>query len=135
MERTVAILEQFLWGFLGSLAVEVVQIHFLLGSSRKLPLRYGKPGYWVARLLLALTAGSLAVAYDIKTPVLALHVGAVTPLIVQALARQIGSFLGQSKGLLDEEEPRKGKPPHGRNARVRERNGDTPAGRSRPGRS
>lgn len=134
MERTVAILEQFLWGFLGSLAVEVVQIHFLLGSSRKLPLRYGKPGYWVARLLLALTAGSLAVAYDIKTPVLALHVGAATPLIVQALARQIGSFLGQSKGLLDEEELRKGKPSGRRNTRAGGRSsGSTGRRRSRSG--
>lgn len=86
-------LQQFLWGFMGSVAVEIVQIHFLLGVSRKLPLRYSKPIYWIARLLLALTAGSLAVAYDIKTPVLALHVGAATPLIVQALAQHRGRFL------------------------------------------
>ena len=85
------VLQQFLWGFMGSLAVEIVQIHSLLGTSRKLPLRYSKPIYWIARLLLALMAGSLAVAYDIKTPVLALHVGAATPLIVQALAQHLGA--------------------------------------------
>ncbi|HSJ76357.1 MAG TPA: hypothetical protein VK899_09290, partial [Gemmatimonadales bacterium] len=66
-----SILQQFLWGFLGSLAVEVVQIHCLLDTSRKLPLRYSKPSYWIARLLLALTAGGLAVDDDIKTPLLA----------------------------------------------------------------
>lgn len=129
------ILEQFLWGFLGSLAVEIVQIHFLLGSSRKLPLRYSNPNYWVARLLLALTAGSLAVAYDIKTPVLALHVGAATPLIIQALARQVGTFLGaQNKDLFDEAEVRKGKSSGRRNTRAGERNaGTTGRRRSRSG--
>lgn len=86
-------LQQFLWGFMGSAAVEIVQIYFLLGASRKLPLRYSKPTYWIARLLLALTAGGLAVAYDIKTPVLAIHVGAATPLIVRALAQHFGNSL------------------------------------------
>jgi len=89
----VTFLQQFLWGFIGSVAVEIVKIHFVLGASRRLPLRYSKPSYWIARLLLALTAGGLAVAYDIKTPVLALHVGAATPLIVQALAQNLGSLL------------------------------------------
>jgi len=89
-----SIFQQFLWGFLGSLAVEIVQIHCLLDTSRRLPLRYTRPIYWLARLLLALTAGGLAVAYDIETPVLALHVGAATPLIVQALAQNLGNLLG-----------------------------------------
>lgn len=125
------IIEQFLWGFLGSLAVEIVRIHFLLGASRKLPLRYSNPGYWIARLLLALTAGSLAVAYDIKTPVLALHVGAATPLIVQALARHLGILGGQSEDLVEKEELRKGKPPGRRNRRVEERKVGTPARKRR----
>lgn len=88
------VLQQFLWGFVGSLSVEIVKIHFLLGASRRrLPLRYATPAFWIARLLLTLTAGGLAVAYDIKTPVLALHVGAATPLIVQALAQNLGNLL------------------------------------------
>jgi hypothetical protein len=103
----VLILQQFLWGFMGSLAVEIVKIHYLLGTSRKLPLRYTRPIYWIARLLLALTAGGLAVAYDIKTPVLALHVGAATPLIVQALGQHFGNFLA-SHG--EEMDLQKGKP-------------------------
>jgi hypothetical protein len=117
MELTVFVLQQFLWGFLGSLAVEIVQIHVLLGTSRKLPVRYSKPSYWIARLLLALTAGSLAVAYDIKTPVLALHVGAATPLIVQALAQHLGNFLvAHGEDLIDKAELRK--PPVRRNTRA-----------------
>lgn len=128
--------QQFLWGFLGSLAVEIVQIHFLLGTSRKLPLRYSKPSYWIARLLLALTAGSLAVAYDIKTPVLALHVGAATPLIVRTLAQHLGNFLvAQSEDLIGQADLQKGKLPGRHTPRVRERNGDTPAGKHRPSRS
>ena len=87
------ILQQFLWGFVGSLAVEIVKLHFVLGTSRRVPLRYSRPIYWIARVLLALTAGGLAVAYAIETPVLALHVGAATPLIVQALAQNLGKLL------------------------------------------
>ena len=102
------LLQQFLWGFVGSLAVEVVKIHLVLGTSRRLPLRYTRPGFWIARLLLAVTAGGLAVAYDIKTPVLALHVGAATPLIVQALAQNLGNLLA-SHGE-DFAEPRRRKP-------------------------
>lgn len=101
-------LQQFLWGFVGSLAVEVVRIHLVLGESRRLPLRYSKPQYWIVRLLLALTAGGLAVAYDIKTPVLALHVGAATPLIVQALAQNLGNLLAHHGE--DFMEPRRRKP-------------------------
>ena len=113
------VLQQFLWGFMGSLSVEIVQIHGLLGTSRKLPRRYNRPVYWIARVLLAMTAGGLAVAYDIKTPVLALHVGAATPLIVQALAQNLGNLLvSHGEGLAD-----KRKPPGRRRTRNPERNG------------
>ena len=126
------VLQQFLWGFLGSLAVEIVQIHGLLGASRKLPSRYSRPLYWIARLLLALTAGSLAVAYDIETPVLALHVGAATPLIVQALSQHLGNFLAAPSGdHIESAELQKGTHPSRRKPRGRERNGATPAGKRR----
>jgi hypothetical protein len=96
LEPSVIVFEQFLWGFLGSLTVEIVKIHGYLSASGNLPLRYRRPMFWVARLLLATTAGGLAVAYDIKTPVLALHVGAATPLIVRALAKNFGNLLSDS---------------------------------------
>jgi hypothetical protein len=91
----VTIGEQFLWGCVGSLAVEIVKIHWLYGMARRLPVRYRSPVFWVARSLLALTGGSLAVAYRIETPVLALHLGAATPLIVQALAQNVGRLLAE----------------------------------------
>jgi hypothetical protein len=136
LEFSVMILQQFLWGFVGSLAVEIVKIHFVLGASRRLPLRYSKPMFWIARFLLAVTAGGLAVAYDIETPVLALHVGAATPLIVQALAQNLGNLLAaHGEGLLEKAELQKGKAPGRRKTRVRERNGDPPATKRRQSRS
>ena len=45
--------------------------------------------------MLAIIAGGLAVAYEITTPLLAINVGAATPLILQALGR----------GLLDHPQP------------------------------
>jgi hypothetical protein len=89
----VTISEQFFWGLVGSLAVEIVKVHWLYGASRRLPLRYRDPVFWIARSLLALTGGGLAVAYRIETPVLALHLGAATPLIVQALSQNVGRVL------------------------------------------
>jgi hypothetical protein len=91
----VTIGEQFLWGCVGSLAVEIVKIHWLYGTARRLPARYGSPVFWIARSLLALTGGGLAVAYRIETPVLALHLGAATPLIIQALAQNVGRLLAE----------------------------------------
>lgn len=87
--------EQFLWGFVGSLAVEIVKIHWLYGMARRLPARYSDPVFWIARSLLAFTGGGLAMAYRIETPVLALHLGAATPLIVQALAQNVGRLLAE----------------------------------------
>lgn len=115
------VLQQFLWGFVGSLSVEIVKIHLLLGASRRLPLRYLKPVFWIARLLLALTAGGLAVAYDIETPVLALHVGAATPLIVQALAQNLGKLLatyGQGLEGVEERPARRRKKPASRGRKL-----------------
>lgn len=89
--------EQFFWGLVGSLAVEVVKIHWFYGAARRLPLRYRDPFFWIARGLLALTGGGLAVAYRIETPVLALHLGAATPLIVRALAQNVGRALAQGE--------------------------------------
>jgi hypothetical protein len=94
-EFSVTISEQFFWGLVGSLAVEVVKVHWFYGAARRLPLRYRDPVFWIARSLLALTGGGLAVAYRIETPVLALHLGAATPLIVQALAQNVGRVLAQ----------------------------------------
>lgn len=80
--------DTFLWGVGGSLAVEIVALahHYQTHPSR-LPTRYSKWGFYVVRALLAAVAGGVAVAYQIDRPLLALNIGAATPLIIQAFAR------------------------------------------------
>jgi hypothetical protein len=82
--------EQFAWGFLGSMAVEVVTLFRLLQKAdalASLPARYRSVLYWVVRLALAAVGGGLAVAYNIENPILAANIGAATPAIIMALTR------------------------------------------------
>jgi len=81
-------LETFLWGFAGSVAVEVVAfLSFYYMNPVELPERYGKPGFWTARFILAILAGAIAVGYGIDQRILAFNIGAATPLIITSLAR------------------------------------------------
>ena len=82
--------QQFAWGFLGSMAVEVVTLFRLLqrgDAMAVLPARYRSVLYWIVRLALAGVGGGLAVAYDIENPILAANIGAATPAIIMALTR------------------------------------------------
>jgi hypothetical protein len=82
--------EQFAWGFLGSMAVEVVTLFRLLQRSENhapLPSRYRSVLYWLVRLALAAVGGGLAVAYNIENPILAANIGAATPAIIMTLTR------------------------------------------------
>jgi hypothetical protein len=78
----------FLWGLLGSVAVEVVRLIAIYEAGKALPARYRKRGFWIVRTLLALAGGGLAVAYDVQSPILAVHIGASTPIIVETFARR-----------------------------------------------
>ena len=82
--------ETFAWGLLGSAAVEMVTLlgYYSAGATR-LPLRYRRVGFWIARSILSVLAGLLAVAYEIDQPILAFNVGAATPLIVTFMARGV----------------------------------------------
>ena len=78
----------FWWGFGGSAAIEIVTAaRYYYPPHSRLPSRYNSFTFYIVRLLLAVVAGGLAVAYQIDKPLLALHVGAATPLIMQALAQ------------------------------------------------
>jgi hypothetical protein len=82
--------EQFAWGFLGSMAVEVVTLFRLLqraDAPPALPARYRTVLYWAVRIALAAVGGGLAVAYNIENPILAANIGAATPAIVMTLTR------------------------------------------------
>src|SRR5688572_3203985 len=81
-------LETFLWGFGGSVSVEIVALLGFYSLNRaRLPERYGKVGFWITRLVLAGLAGALAVGYEIEGRILAFNIGAATPLIIASLAR------------------------------------------------
>jgi hypothetical protein len=78
--------EAFVWGFAGSLAVEVITLFNLYNAEvRSLPRRYRKPGFWLVRFLVAVIAGGFALAYGIQQPLLALNIGVATPLIIKTL--------------------------------------------------
>lgn len=85
-----SLLETFIWGFLGSLAIEIVNIYQVFQDENpKMPSRYKSYLFWFVRLMLAIIAGGLAMAYKIDNAILAVNIGASTPLILQALAKGI----------------------------------------------
>lgn len=88
----------FLWAAAGSLAVEVVTIgkHYDSGGL-ELPARYYRIGFWVARVLVAIVGGGLAVAYGVTQPLLAGHICAATPLIMKTLAESVPAGLYAGK--------------------------------------
>jgi hypothetical protein len=90
--------DRFIWGFCGSVAVEIVTLYNVYHKSRiAFPARYKRKGFWVVRLFLSAIAGGLAIAYEIDKPILALNIGAATPLIVQALAQGFEASPSASK--------------------------------------
>jgi hypothetical protein len=72
----------------GSIAIELVALYEVyLVEPFKLPERYRKFWFYVIRILLAMAAGGLAVAYEIDKPLLAVNVGVSAPLLLQTLAQ------------------------------------------------
>lgn len=85
-----SLLETFIWGFAGSIAVEIVNIYQVFQDENpKMPSRYKNYVFWFVRLILAIIAGGLAMAYKIDNAILAANIGASTPLILHALAKGI----------------------------------------------
>jgi hypothetical protein len=81
-------MDLFLWGVLGSLAVEVVHLVKVFNSGRPFPKKFKVRWYWVVRAMLAAVAGLVAVATQFELPLLALQVGAATPWIVDTWAKR-----------------------------------------------
>ena len=87
--------EIFLCGFAGSAAVDIVAAAQVYNAHTiVVPERYKRVAFYVVRLLLAVVAGGLAVAYEIDKALLAANIGAATPLIIQAFAQGIGNIPG-----------------------------------------
>lgn len=74
---------QFLWGFAGSMAVEIIVLHESWDGSDHVPTKYKKLQFWFVRFLVACVGGGLAYAYGIEAnPLLAANVGASAPVII-----------------------------------------------------
>jgi hypothetical protein len=79
----------FLYGVAGSAMVELLRAWRIYETHGRTPARYRRWQFWLARLLMALTDGFLAgLVYGVDTPVVAVHIGATTPAIVDALSRR-----------------------------------------------
>lgn len=80
----------FLYGALGSASIEVISwVQACEKLPHQLPSRYKVWTFWLSRIVLAVLAGSLAVAYSIQTPLLAWNIGASAPLLCRMLTRGI----------------------------------------------
>ena len=76
----------FVWGFSGSLAVEIMTAYTTWDSGRGLAKRYKKFSFWVVRFLVACVGGGLADAYEIVgNHLLAANIGASAPAIIHSL--------------------------------------------------
>lgn len=76
----------FLFGLVGSLAVEIANVVRIYEAGKPLAVRYKRPVYLGARLLLSGVAGALALAYNTRSDLLSFHIGAATPAILQLLS-------------------------------------------------
>src|SRR5580704_15287127 len=98
MMTTSQMLVTFLCGFGGSIASEIVVLYqFYQIEPFVLPERYGKPSFWVVRVLMAVVGGGLALAYEIDKPLLAANIGAATPLIIKAFSEGIPAIQARSQ--------------------------------------
>jgi hypothetical protein len=80
--------EQFVWGFLGSVAFEILLLHRVFKAGKSLPKKLGHASYWIISLLVAMVAGALAVATQAPTPLLAMQIGVATPLLINRWSKE-----------------------------------------------
>src|SRR5436190_374392 len=84
-------LRMFLWGCIGSAAIELLTIYRLYVTGRRFPKRYHLKGFWLVRALLVLLAGLVAMGYSnqgVQSDILGLHLGAATPTILGSFFRK-----------------------------------------------
>jgi hypothetical protein len=88
----------FLFGLAGNAAIEVVRV---LGYAQRGRYhgKYKDWRFWLARLLLVLCSGVMALAYSLtglSYALLAFHVGAGATLLIEHMASKLPPFLEQS---------------------------------------
>jgi hypothetical protein len=83
----------FVWGFTGSIAVEIMAVYSTWDSSRGISKRYKNPSFWFVRALVACIGGGLADAYGIvSNHLLAANIGASAPAIIHSFEGGIQKF-------------------------------------------
>lgn len=78
----------FLWGFFGSLGLEVACACAAYQRGHGLPARYARKVYWLLRVSLAVCGGALAVGYGVQNPILAVQIGVTTPYLLRMFEKQ-----------------------------------------------
>ena len=75
-------------GAFGSGCVELLYAWKVYQGSGVFPKRYGRVGFWFVRSLLAIAGGIFAYLYQPTSEILAVHIGASTPLLIAAFAER-----------------------------------------------
>lgn len=79
-------IEQFLWAAIGSTASEVLFAQQFYSRHGRIPVRYTRVGFWVVTAMLATVAGLVVVAHGPSSKLMAIHLGAATPMIIRGFA-------------------------------------------------
>jgi hypothetical protein len=79
--------QTFFWGFVGSAAVELSTVLNCYRRGR-FPKRFSRKGFWFARTGLAAAAGLIAIANGNHNALIAIGVGAATPLILANMTQR-----------------------------------------------
>lgn len=80
----------FLWGFAGSMAVEIIAVHESWNAYGNLPIKYRAIEYWLVRFLVACVGGGLAFAYGAENNfLLAAYIGVSAPAIIHLLKNKV----------------------------------------------
>jgi hypothetical protein len=77
----------FCFALAGSAAVEALKIVLAYEAGHSLPARYHRPGYWLARICLAVGAGVLAISWGNQNAYLAFYIGVSFPAFLSSASR------------------------------------------------
>ena len=76
----------FFWGVGGSMALEALRASEMYRPGNDVHKCYKCIGFWAVRVLVAVAGGALSVAHEIESPLLAVHIGVATPILLRVLA-------------------------------------------------
>ena len=78
----------FVCAVFGSVALEIINVLRIYEAGRVFPARYRRYGFWIVRLLVALSGGAVALIMKANNDYIAFQVGMTAPAIVIAMSRR-----------------------------------------------